>query len=198
MNNKLSSLIYLIIKKASYLGKTKLVKLIYLMDYEHFKAFGNSITKIDYFYYHYGPYSDEISKYINELGKSKIILETRNISSFTGRVFCTYCTLGGFEYDKYLGADEIDTANYILQKYGNEQLEILLDITYDTVPMKNVKSQGDHLKFENEDKNMLKNLRKLKDKIKTSNPPKNKMDWEESEIPKSMLDYEIYIAAKEQ
>lgn len=168
------------------------------MDYEHFKAFGNSITKTDYVYYHYGPYSDEIGKCVKELEKSKIILEARNISSYTGRVFCTYCTLKNFKYDKYLEADEIDTANYILQKYGNEQLEILLDITYDTVPMKNVKSQGDQLKFENEDKNMLKNLRKLKGKIKTPNPEENKIDREESEIPKSMLDYEMYIATKEQ
>ncbi len=167
------------------------------MDYEHFKAFGNSITKIDYFYYHYGPYSDEISKYIKELEKSKIILETRNISVFTGRIFCTYCTLRSFEYNKHLEADEFDTVNYILQKYGNEQLEILLDITYDTPPMKNIKSQGEQLEFGNEDKNMLKTLRKLKDKSKNTNSRENKMDLGESEIPKSMLDYEMYLAAKE-
>lgn len=38
-----------------YLGKTKLFKLLYLLDFEHFKQTGRSVTGLDYFAWKMGP-----------------------------------------------------------------------------------------------------------------------------------------------
>ena len=46
-NKKVCSIIFFLIKNSKNLGKTKLVKLMYLADYEFFKCFGNKISKID-------------------------------------------------------------------------------------------------------------------------------------------------------
>ena len=59
-NKKLCSIIYFLIKNSNNLGKTKLMKLIYLADYEFFKLYNKKISNLDYIRWDFGPFSPDI------------------------------------------------------------------------------------------------------------------------------------------
>ncbi len=48
------------IKNTKKLGRTKLFKLLYFWDYDHFKKFGTSITGFEYFTYPFGPVPEKL------------------------------------------------------------------------------------------------------------------------------------------
>jgi len=52
---KLINSILYFTKKVKYLGKTKLCKLLYNLDYTHFKETGKSVTGLDYYAWEKGP-----------------------------------------------------------------------------------------------------------------------------------------------
>ena len=45
-----------------YCGKTKLLKLLYFLDFSHFKRTGKSVTGLDYFAWGMGPVPKELFK----------------------------------------------------------------------------------------------------------------------------------------
>ena len=49
------------------LTKTKLMKLIFLVDYEYYKRHGRTFTGSTYIKYFYGPFSMEIVEIIDEM-----------------------------------------------------------------------------------------------------------------------------------
>jgi uncharacterized phage-associated protein len=52
---KLINAIIYFAKYTQYLGKIKLFKLLYLLDFEHFRMTGRSVTGLDYHAWKYGP-----------------------------------------------------------------------------------------------------------------------------------------------
>ena len=52
---KLLNAIIYFAKNTRFLGKTKLCKLLYFLDFEHFKETGRSVTGMDYFAWKMGP-----------------------------------------------------------------------------------------------------------------------------------------------
>ena len=51
----------------SSIGKTKLVKLLYLIDVENWRRRRKTLTGLEWRFYHYGPYAFEIEDALNEL-----------------------------------------------------------------------------------------------------------------------------------
>jgi hypothetical protein len=47
--NKLINAIVYFAQNTQHLGKTKLFKLLYLLDFEHFRQTGRSVTGLDYY-----------------------------------------------------------------------------------------------------------------------------------------------------
>lgn len=82
MINKLRSIIRYLIKNYPYpneLTKTRLTKLVYLIDWENVKAYGNQMTSIKWFFDHYGPY---VSDVLDEADEDSDVRITRTISNF--------------------------------------------------------------------------------------------------------------------
>lgn len=52
---KLINAIVYFARNTRYCGKTKLFKLLYFLDFEHFKAIGRSVTGLDYYAWKMGP-----------------------------------------------------------------------------------------------------------------------------------------------
>src|SRR5437879_4243988 len=48
-------------------NKTKLLKLLYLADIEHFRATGETLTGFDWIYYLYGPWTPEYDDLLKQL-----------------------------------------------------------------------------------------------------------------------------------
>lgn len=146
MNKKLCSLIYYLIKRVPNLNNTKIVKLIYLSDYNFYKYFGNSITGIVYNYHYHGPFSKSIYDCIDELVQNNIIKKSKNISLWKLRTYYLYSILDNYEFKRNLTNQEIDILEYIISEYGKLDYEELKNISYKTEPMISAK-WGDILNF---------------------------------------------------
>lgn len=140
MNKKLRNIIRYIVKNYPYpddLTKTRITKLVYLIDLENVKKYGVQITNIEWFFDHYGPY---VSDVLDEADEDKSISIVRDISNFgtvkyivkpkRGKDELIYEDLS--ENDKNIIDKVIDaTKNY----YWNE----FIDYVYSTEPIKNGK-----------------------------------------------------------
>lgn len=146
MNKKLCSLIYYLIKRVPNLINTKIVKLIYLSDYNFYKYFGSSITGIVYNYHYHGPFSKSIYDCIDELVQNNIIKKGKNISLWKLRTYYLYSILDNYEFKRNLTNQEIDILEYIISEYGRLDYEELKNISYKTEPMISAK-WGDILNF---------------------------------------------------
>ena len=72
------AIIYLVHKGLFDLTRTKLVKLLYLIDLEYWKKREKTFTGLNYISYYYGPYSEEIIDAIQKLQREQIVT----------RIFC--------------------------------------------------------------------------------------------------------------
>jgi len=48
-----------------HIGKTRLIKLLYLLDIENYKSYQRIFTELDWIFYKYGPYAFEIEKFLD-------------------------------------------------------------------------------------------------------------------------------------
>ncbi len=82
MNNKLRSVMRYIVRNYPYpddLTKTRITKLVYLIDWENVKLHGDQMTNIEWFFDHYGPY---VSDVLDEADKDKSVSINSTISNF--------------------------------------------------------------------------------------------------------------------
>lgn len=56
-------------------SRMRLIKLSFLVDYEHFKQFGKQLSNYDWIYHYYGPYSFELMKQLHRLSEAGPIIE---------------------------------------------------------------------------------------------------------------------------
>lgn len=73
-------------KNTKYFGKTKLCKLLFFADIEHFQQTGRTITGLDYFAWDFGPVPNdlyyELNKPPDDLSKKIVLIKQPN-SAFT-------------------------------------------------------------------------------------------------------------------
>ncbi len=60
-----------------HLGRTKLMKLLYFVDFDHFEAHGQSVTGAVYRKLPHGPYPDKIEKLIAGMEKAGLVREVK-------------------------------------------------------------------------------------------------------------------------
>lgn len=127
------------------LNKTALVKLVYLVDLEHYRSYGKRATEINWMFHHYGPYERELDRAISSNPYVDMDGDRR-----TGYRFST----SGSESQnahrnfsaQYERATQL-TVDKVLRQWGLEPLNVILDYVYfETEPMQNVE-RGDYLDF---------------------------------------------------
>lgn len=128
-------ILYLIEKLNGVLGRTHLQKLLFLSDLMSVKKFKEQLTKLEYQKYFYGPYSQEVKKYVDYLINSDLIEE--RVLSFiddSTKKYARYYLKSKISFrDKvleYFGPDKTILINEVIQSYGNIGLQSLLDIVY--------------------------------------------------------------------
>ena len=126
------------------IGKTALVKLVYLADLEHYRTYGRRITDLHWMFYHYGPYAVELESAINDNIFVRVFGQRQ-----TGYRFSTSAERGEIQRrfnDEYDSATR-RTVDRIVEEWGLEPLNILLDYVYfETEPMQDVE-RGQSLDF---------------------------------------------------
>lgn len=60
-----------------HLGRTKLMKLLYFVDFDHYEAHGKSVTGATYRKLPHGPYPDKIEKLITKMEKAGLVREVK-------------------------------------------------------------------------------------------------------------------------
>lgn len=119
------------------LTKTRITKLVYLVDWENFKKYGNQMTSIEWFFDHYGPY---VSDVLDEADEDKNISIKSTISNF-GTV--KYIVKPKKEKKELIYDDLTENDMNIIDKvikdtkdyYWNE----FINYVYETAPIKNSK-----------------------------------------------------------
>ena len=129
-----ASIYYLVQHLGDKLNRTKLVKLLFLMDETAKRKFGKTITGITYTYLLYGPYSDDIPFSVKEMDGYEI-KETPNPEGF-GYSY-TVCDAPRIDPTEILDEKEIKVLDDIIKDHGYESLRKMLDYVYQMDCVKN-------------------------------------------------------------
>ena len=126
------------------LNKTALVKLVYLVEVEYWRRYGKPVTGLEWRFHHYGPYSAELDREIDD---------NRLFQVFGGRN-------SGYGFSPSPAWKEIQAAfnthyepavkniaDNVARQWGLESLETILEYVYfETEPMQGAE-RGDNLDF---------------------------------------------------
>ena len=161
--DKNSQIIKFIVERLSgILGRTHLIKLIYLADYHSRRLFGKPISTFDYYWDNRGPFDKEFYTAI-EILKEYIREDEVNFPRYKGYIF--HNEPKQIEYNKLTRYD-LYMLEYVIKNYGKENLQSLLeDVVYKTVPMVEViekeayKSRLPMEKIDNLDKALSEGLK---------------------------------------
>lgn len=111
------------------IGKTRLIKLLYLLDIENYKSFQRIFTDLDWIFYKYGPYAFEIEKFLDKIG---IVEEDIHIGE--GKIIASLKSELGKEVKLDIEIKAI--IEKLIEEWGTADLNELLDYVYfETEPM---------------------------------------------------------------
>lgn len=137
-------------KKPQALGRTQLMKLLYLADYEARRYLGRPLSDLEYYWHHFGPYEERFVEALGKLGERDVVREEQVVYP-TG--------LKGYEYRPgsepallSFGPIEREVLKYVCTTYSDLKLSALLsDVVYETEPMKEARehdAQGEKLNMD--------------------------------------------------
>jgi len=87
-----------------HLGRTKLMKLLYFVDFDHYETHGRSITGATYRKLPHGPYPDKVERLIGKMEKGGLVREVKTThKGFTQHRLITLH--GKFDPAKFTGAE---------------------------------------------------------------------------------------------
>ena len=87
-----------------HLGRTKLMKLLYFVDFDHYEFHGKSVTGATYRKLPHGPYPDKVEKVIARMEKTGLVREVKNQhKTYTQHRLITLN--GKFDPAKFTGAE---------------------------------------------------------------------------------------------
>lgn len=139
--NTLRVVFYIIEKLNGVLGKTHLMKLLFLADLMAMKKFKEKITTVNYKRYTYGPFSPEVDNYTRRLEKMGLIeIRTMPLDYDPSKTYTRFYLQKKVSVKpllmKNIGADKVMLLDEVIESYGNMGLQNLLDIVYELQIMK--------------------------------------------------------------
>ncbi len=111
------------------LGRTKLVKLLFLIDREAKRQIGRTVTNVTYRYHAYGPYADDIIRSLQLLDGQEV-KEGRYLTDYGPGYAFQYETGPTPRFEVKLEERESAIADLVLAKYARKDLPQLLAHVY--------------------------------------------------------------------
>lgn len=147
---QLSSLITYVVSQLADMGasfgKTKLVKLLYLIDVENYRMRSRKLSGLDWLFYHYGPYAVGIDRALKQLDLDIPQEEVLTAGGRKAIVFKPSRAVEAESEDRISGADKV-VVDRVLKEWGLEELNpILSHVYFHTEPMKDAQ-RGEVLDF---------------------------------------------------
>lgn len=123
---------------AGRLGRTQLMKFLYLADYEARRFIGRPISDVRYIWHHHGPYDTQLPGRISALKAADVIREDQILYP-TGKQGFIYYSCDR-EVDSTLEPIETAVLHYVCETYSRHSLQSLLDdVVYETEPMQHAR-----------------------------------------------------------
>ena len=115
--------------KTEYCGKTKLFKLLYLLDFEHFTQTGRSLTGLNYYAWEMGPVPVTLAE---EWDNFKPDLENKvNINYEPTNKYIRQTVIAKSEFDDtFFTKRELRIMNEIADKYNHHYASEMVDVTH--------------------------------------------------------------------
>ena len=140
---RIESLIQLVLDRCEQEGmlrplKTRLVKLLYLVEVEYYRRKGHRLTNLEWKFYHFGPFAFALVPYLGDPNVDALSIEGQGLLA---RLEPEIRREARREPDA-----ELAVAN-IVHEWGDADLNVLLDYVYfETEPMQSAR-RGDLLDF---------------------------------------------------
>lgn len=135
MKDKLIDIItylYKVYPNQQELSKTRLIKLIYLIDWKNCLQYEVQLTQINWRFDHYGPYVEDVMNIIYEKNNFFGVEEYTN--AYGGRSIRV--KLIDKKYKPDLSKKEIEVINFIINKTSPLNFNELINLVYSTYPIK--------------------------------------------------------------
>jgi uncharacterized phage-associated protein len=146
MNTSVLELLKLILQETESeslsIGKTKLIKILYLLEVEYYRSFQKRLTDLEWQFYHYGPYPIGIEKILGspDLEEMPKLLKD-------GKVYKKYSVASDRSAERGIDSDVQRLIKRVVNEWGGLGLNDLLDFVYfETEPMRKAK-RGEILDF---------------------------------------------------
>lgn len=155
MLNKLIK--YFVYETKGHITKTQVIKFLYLADLYSVKWTGKQLTELDWYYYRYGPWSEDIDAALNQMNGKEIIQEAQE-----NTILIRLGAEAGLTEDLELPLGLKLMLDNIRREWagaGENKIKQLLDYVYSTAPMLEVKDT-----YQPEEKVKL-NLQKEREKL---------------------------------
>ena len=125
-------------------GKTQLVKYLYLTEVEHCRETGSRLTDLEWTFYHFGPYAFELETILNEK-----IFNREEIKVSAEKSFKKFTVAEPMKhYSDLVDARTSLIIKRVIGAWGPKPLQDLLDYVYfETEPMQTVVRRGQNLDF---------------------------------------------------
>lgn len=134
-------IVYILKKLDRDVGIVELVKMVYLIDVEYFKLFGETLTGLGYIRQKLGPYTRDISNAVTDLEeKEPGVLEVKIISSrgHSPILKRSHKIKEEVQFDPDLKSEEKEVANQVLDNIKFLTPKQLENESYKTEPMKEI------------------------------------------------------------
>ena len=126
---------YFVYETKGHITKTQLIKFLYLADLYSVKWTGKQLTDVDWYYYRYGPWHEDIDAALNQMDGKEIIQDFHGDKTLVK----LGCEAGKIEDLKLPIGLTLMLDNIRREWAGADKLKQLLDYVYSTAPMLEVK-----------------------------------------------------------
>ncbi len=127
---------------------TVFIKLVYLMDWRHYRLYGETLTGFTYKFDHYGPNAEGhaiVDALENFSIEGHVIAFSKPAPDGVARV---WCTSNVFDVNKLdLSSDDMIAVHTVKHNYGRMSRDEIVRVTKETAPMQDLK-HGDAIVFE--------------------------------------------------
>lgn len=117
-------------KNTKYCGITKLMKLLFLLDFEHFKLTGRSVTGQDYYAYPMGPVPGEIhSELSNDFGDD--LANALTVQAEPAGNFIRYTIIPKIDFDaSFFSKRELRILESTAAQFRDRSAKEMVDVTH--------------------------------------------------------------------
>lgn len=138
--NKLLNIILYIVKYYPYedvLTKTRLTKLIYLIDWESILKYGKQMTNISWYFDHFGPYVPDVMDEANNSDELYVVSERSNFG--TEKYIIKSKENKDLIQINDLTKEDIEIIDKVINETKSLNWNEFINYVYDTKPIKNSK-----------------------------------------------------------